>query len=100
MDLADLSNLSKYNDKYKYALNVIDIFSRYAWSVPLKHKTGNSITPALKSLFRNTKAITKQSDKVTELVNATVKQYFKLQGVSFHTTHNPDIKGTIVEEFK
>jgi len=30
MDLADLSSLSKYNERYKYLLNVIDIFSRYA----------------------------------------------------------------------
>jgi len=27
MDLADLSSPSKYNDKYKYLLNVIDIFT-------------------------------------------------------------------------
>jgi len=39
MDLADLSYLSKYNNKYKYLLNVIDIFSRFAWSVFLKDKT-------------------------------------------------------------
>jgi len=39
MDLADLSSLSKYNDKYKYLLNVIDIFSRFAWGVTLKDKT-------------------------------------------------------------
>jgi hypothetical protein len=47
MDLADLSSLSKYNDKYKYLLNVIDIFSRYAWSEPLKDNTGTSNTSAL-----------------------------------------------------
>jgi hypothetical protein len=27
MDLADLSSISKYNDKYKYLRNVIDIFA-------------------------------------------------------------------------
>ena len=68
MDLADLNSLSKYNDKYKYILNVIDIFSRYAWSVPLKDKTGTSITTALKSLFKNRKPITIQSDKGTEFL--------------------------------
>ena len=31
MDLADLSSLSKYNDRHKYLLNFIDIFSRYAF---------------------------------------------------------------------
>ena len=51
IDLADLSSRSKY-DKYKYVLNVIDIFSRYVWSVPLKDKTGTSITTALKLYFK------------------------------------------------
>ena len=36
MDLAVLSSLSKYNNKNKYLLNVIDAFTRYAWSEPLK----------------------------------------------------------------
>jgi transposase InsO family protein len=91
MELADLTPLSKYNDKYKYLLNVIDIFSRYAWSVPLKDKTGNSIAAALTTLFENRNPITVQSDKGTESVNATVQQYLKRQGVDFHTTHNPDV---------
>jgi len=39
IDLAYFSFLSKYDDKYKYFLNVIAIFSRYAWSVHLKNKT-------------------------------------------------------------
>ena len=99
MYLPDLSSLAKYNDKYKYLLNVIDIFSRYAWSVPLKDKTGTSITSALKSLFQNRKQITIQSGKGTEFVNATVQQYLKRQGVSFNTTHNPDIKGVVIERF-
>jgi len=69
MDLVDLSSLLKY--KYKYLLKVIDVFSRYAWSVPLKEKTGTSITSALKYLFQNRKPINIQSDKGTEIVNAT-----------------------------
>ena len=96
MDLADLSSHSKYNDKYKSLLNVIVIFSRYAWSVPLKHKTGNSITSALKSLFQDRKPITIQSDNGTEFL---MQQYLKRQGVNFHTTHNPDIKGAVIERF-
>ena len=67
MDLADLSSLSKYNEKYRYLLKVIEIFSRYAWSVPLKDKTGTSIKAALKYLFRDRKPITIQSIKVLSL---------------------------------
>jgi hypothetical protein len=91
--------LSKYNDKYKYLLNVIDIFSRYAWSVLLKDKYGNSIAAALTILFQNRKPITIESDKGTEFVNATVQQYLERQGVDFHTTHNRDIKGAVIERF-
>ena len=87
MDLSDLSSLSKYNN-YKYLLIVID-----------KDKTGTSITSALKSLFLDRKPITVQSDKGTEFVNITVKQYPKRQGINFHTTHNPDIKGAVIESF-
>jgi transposase InsO family protein len=75
----------------------MDIFSRFAWSIPLKDKTGNSITTALKTLFQDRKPITIQSDKGTEFVNATVQRYLKQQGVQFHTTHNPDIKGDVIE---
>jgi len=100
MDLAELSSISKYNDKYKYLLNVIDIFSLYAWSVPLKDKTATSITAALKTLFQNRKLINIQSDKGTEFVNGNVPRYLKRQGVRFHTTLNPDIKGAIGERFQ
>jgi len=76
------------------------IFSRYFWSIPLKVKTVSLITTALKHLFQNRKRISILPDKSTEFVNATVQQYLKRQGVGFHTTHNPYIKGAIVERFQ
>ena len=39
-DLIDMREFSKDNKGYNYLLNVIDIFSKYAWSIPLKTKTG------------------------------------------------------------
>jgi len=73
MDLADLCSPSKYNDKYKYILNVIDIFSRYAWGVTLKNKTGTSIATAFKSLFQTRKPVTIQSDKVLKVLTNSTK---------------------------
>ena len=73
MDLADISSLSKHNDKFIYLLNVVNIFSRNAWSVPLKNKNGTSITTALKFSFRDKKATTIQSDKGTDFVNKTAQ---------------------------
>ena len=34
-DLIDKSSLSKYNINYKFILTVIDIFTKYAWAIPL-----------------------------------------------------------------
>jgi transposase InsO family protein len=99
IDLVDLRTLSKFNSGYKYLLNVIDIFSRFVWSVPLQDKTGKSVVAALANLFKDRKPITIQSDKGTEFVNATVQKYLKREGVEFHTTHNPDIKGAVIERF-
>ena len=47
-DLIDKSSLSKYNFNYKFILTVIDIFTKYAWAIPLKNKSGLSITNGFK----------------------------------------------------
>ena len=60
MDLADLSSHSKYNDRHNSLLNVIGIFSSYAWNVLLKDKTGTPNTSVLKFLFQNIKPVTIQ----------------------------------------
>ena len=39
-DLADMQLLSKFNKGFRFLLCVIDIFSKYAWVVPLKGKKG------------------------------------------------------------
>ena len=38
VDLADMQSLSKYNRGIKYLLCAVDLFSKYAWFVPLKDK--------------------------------------------------------------
>ena len=48
VDLADMQSLSKYDKGIKYLLCVIDLFSKYAWVVPIKDKKGTSIVMHLK----------------------------------------------------
>ena len=40
-DLADMQLISKDNKGIRFLLGVIDIFSKYAWIVPLKDKKYN-----------------------------------------------------------
>ena len=37
-DLADMQLMSKFNKGFRFLLRVIDIFSKYAWVVPVKDK--------------------------------------------------------------
>ena len=38
-DLVDISSLARFNKGYKFLLTCIDVFSKFAWVVPLKNKT-------------------------------------------------------------
>ena len=51
VDLADMQSLSKYNKRIKYLLCAIDLFSKYAWVVPLKDKRGISIVNAFQKII-------------------------------------------------
>ena len=51
VDLADMQSLSKYNKETKYLLCAIDLFSKYAWVVPLKDKKGTSIVNAFQKII-------------------------------------------------
>ena len=43
VDLTDMQLVSKLNKRFRFLLCVIDVFSKYAWVVPLKDKNGFSI---------------------------------------------------------
>ena len=45
-DLDDMKLISKFNKGFRFLLCVIDIFSKFAWVVPLKDKNGVSIVDA------------------------------------------------------
>ena len=50
-DLIDMKEFSNDNTEYNYLLNVIDIFSKYAWSALLKTKTGLEVAKVFKSIM-------------------------------------------------
>ena len=43
-DLADMQLISKFNKEIRFLLCVIDIFSKYAWVIPLKYNKGITIS--------------------------------------------------------
>ena len=99
IDLEDLQSLAKYNDGYKYLLNCIDVFSKFAWSVPIKNKTGISIVEAFHTILKQGKKTQKvQSDAGKEFVNTNFQKLLKKYEIYFFTT-NSELKACIVERF-
>ena len=98
-DLIDMRALKKYNNKFTFVLMVIDVLSKYAWAVPLKNKTGQSLTDAFKKIFLTSgrKPFKLQSDKGSEFLNKTFLKFLTNQDVCFFTSENDDVKCSIVE---
>jgi len=51
-DLVEMQEWSKQNKGFRYLLNVIDIFSKFAWSIPLKIKMGNICLDVFKLILK------------------------------------------------
>ena len=51
-DLVEVQGLSKYNDRIIFLLNVIDVFSKYVYDVPLKSNIGSSVTLGFESVLK------------------------------------------------
>ena len=50
-DLADMQLIKKFNKAIRFLLCVIDIYSKYAWVVPLKDKIGGTVVNALQKIL-------------------------------------------------
>lgn len=71
IDLIEFIPYAHENNGYKYALVIIDVFSKFAWTVALKNKTGVETARALESVIRKIGRICKncQSDIGKEFYN-------------------------------
>ena len=100
VDLADMQLLSKYNKGIRFLLCVIDIFCKYAWVVPLKHKKGISIVKAFKSILKqsNRKPNKIWVDKGSEFYNAYFKKWSRDNNIVMYSTHNEG-KSVVAERF-
>lgn len=74
-DLCDVSNLSSFNNNFNYLLTCIDVFSKYAWAVPLKNKTALSIIKGFEKIFKSSKRKPDklQTDEGKEFFNKSFK---------------------------
>ena len=72
-----MQSLSKYNKGIKYLLCAIDLFSKYAWVVPIKDKKGVSIVNAFQKIISEGRKPNKiWVDQGSEFYNNSFKDFF------------------------
>ena len=98
-DLVDISSLARFNKGYKFILTCIDVFSKFAWVVPLKNKSGETLVNGFQSILDLGRSPRKlQTDKGTEFLNRNFQSLLKENGIHFFTT-NSELKANVVERF-
>ena len=100
VDSADTQLISKHNKGIRYLLCVIDLFSKYAWVVPLKNKKGENIVNAFQSNFEksNRKPNKIWVDQGSEFYNNVFKKFLKDNDISMYSTCNEG-KSVVAERF-
>ena len=51
-DLLDVQKWKRFNHGYRWILNVIDVYSRFAFAVPLKTKSTKEVAEAFRIIFK------------------------------------------------
>ena len=89
VDSADMQSLSKYDKGVKYLLCAIDLFSKYAWVIPIKDKKGTSIVNAFQKIISKGRKPNKiWVDQGSEFCNQSFKDFLKINNIEMYSKFN------------
>ena len=100
-DLADMQGIARQNGGMRYLLTVIDVFSKYAWAVPVHSKDAKSITAAFDQVLTAAHPrhpLRRQTDKGKEFFNSDFAALMKRHGIH-HFASDSEQKAAVVERF-
>lgn len=99
VDLIDVQRMARYNDKKRFILSAIDVFSKLAQCEPLLNKSGRIVSLALQKIFEKLGNFRyMQSDAGKEFYNRHVAQILKNRRV-VHIPARNSVKASVVERF-
>lgn len=98
-DLVEMGAYSNVNNGFRYLLTIIDTFSKYAWTIPIKSKTGYDVTNAMQSVLKGVrKPKNLQTDDGTDFFNKTFRTLMAKYKINHYSTYS-SLKASIVERF-
>ena len=86
------------NKGYKYIFTNIDIFSKYAWSFPLKTKVIKEIKPCFQKIFKERKPKYIWGDQESSFFSKEMLDFFKNNNVKIYYTFS-NLKAVFIERF-
>ena len=100
VNLADMLSLRRFNKGFKYLLYAIDLFSKYAWVIPIKDKKGTSIVNAFKKIISEGQRKPNKIwvDQGSEFYNQSFKNVLKINNIEMYSTYNEG-KSVVAERF-
>ena len=92
--------IRKFNKGFRFLLCVIDIFSKYAWVIPLKDKKGVSVVNAFQKILDKSKRKPNKIwvDKGSEFYNSSFKKWLKDNDIEMYSIYNEG-KSIVAEKF-
>ena len=86
-----MQSLSKYNKGNKYLLCAIELFSKYAWVIPIKDNKGTSIVNVFKKInSEGRKPIEIWVDQGSEFYNNPFKGFLKINDIEMYSIYNKE----------
>ena len=104
IDLIDMRKYGRYNEGYNWIIAMIDIFSRYAFTIAVKSKSGKDVLNGFVKLMGQFKTRfgkypkKVQADEGKEFLNTNFSEYLKHNNIEFFATKSVK-KAAIVERF-
>lgn len=97
-DLVQLTQYANENKNNNYILVVIDTFSKFAWTEPVKNKTGICVTNAMQTIFKKSGRICRklQTDDGKEFFNKHFGKLMESYKIHHYSTFSV-LKASIVE---
>lgn len=96
-DLVEMQEWSNDNQGYRYLLTVIDVFSKYAWCIPLKDKRGETVVQAFKTIHDG-KPVNLWVDQGKEFYNKNMKEWLNKHSINIYSTFG-EHKSVVAERF-
>ena len=92
-----MQKFAKLNKGFRCLLTCIDIFSKFAFVIPLKDKKGINVKNALQKIFKERSPKFLWTDRGKEFYNKQVQDLLNDNNIKLYSTNNSEIKSSIIE---